>query len=102
MESKTCSTDRTLQCTVVVGLLDSIIEGILPTNQRVALIASLKGMSLQEIASRMEASRSSVFRLNSESRLQIKKFLEQRNLSLYELRAALDGREENCEDLSPI
>src|SRR5277367_1250410 len=101
MESKVSSIDKDLQRRLVVGLLNSIIVGQLPPGQRGALIASLQGMPLQEIASRMRASRSAVFRLNTESRMQIKRYLEQRGLNLDELRAVIEGREERREDILP-
>ena len=99
MKLKEPGADNNLQCRLAIGLLDSIIAGHLTRKQRIVLIASLNGMPLQEIAARMNISKSAICRLNSDTRIQIKRYLKERSLNLDELKSAFERKEERRDEI---
>ena len=65
----------------LLELVDKIIQTELSEKQRLALLASVEGMSSEQVAARMHIERNALYKLVHDARLKLKKGLEQEGLS---------------------
>jgi RNA polymerase sigma-70 factor, ECF subfamily len=67
--------------TWALGYVETIIQEDLTEKQRTALLAEINGMPLQEIASRMNVSRSAIYKLTFDARKRLLKCLSEKGLT---------------------